>query len=448
MLEKPRDLYDKHGITRYHFNITPLFPEHLGEPLPPPKGTDEQMERVQRIIVPECLKQEMSMEPWIEIPEVLCELYRGPLQRPRIMRRLRALERYLGTPAEIWLMPEGFGSPTGSHKINTAIVQAFYALLAGKTRLITETGAGQWGSALSAAVAMINGIIPMLNEKFGLDLKKMTAEVVWVRNVMQWKPGRLQAMTTYDAKVYPSPSEATQAGRDVLAKQPDHPGDLGIAISEGVEMAMQDSNACYVLGSVLHHVLMHQTIIGLEVMRQLKENDRYPPDHMVGCFGGGSNFGGFILPRLGEMLTEGKRDTEFLACQNEAFPNLVKGEYKYGNPDHAGLLPQLKMYTLGPEWQGDPIRAGGLEYHGASPELSFLRHHGYIKAWAFPKDEKEVLEAMKLSAKLDGWYWAPESGHGLLGAIKLALEAKGTGKHPIIVVNASGRGDMDMEAYK
>jgi tryptophan synthase beta chain len=447
MLEKPSRLYDKHEIARYYFNIVPFLEEYLGEPLPLPKGTDEQMERVQRIIVPECLEQEMSMEPWIKIPKVLRELYHGPLQRPRILRRLKVLEQYLGTLAEIWLMPEGFGSPTGSHKINTAVAQALYALLAGKTRLITETGAGQWGSALSAAVVIVNGIIEALKKATGLDLKKMTAEVYWVRNVMQWKPGRLQAMVNYDAKVYPSPSEATQAGRDVLAKNPDHPGDLGIAISEGVETAMQDPNACYVLGSVLNHVLMHQTINGLEVMRQLEENDRYP-DYMVGCFGGGSNFGGFILPILGQMLAEGKRDIEFVACQNEAFPNLVKGEYKYGDPDHAGLLPQLKMFTLGTEWSGDPIRAGGLEYHGAAPILSFLRHHGYIRAWAFPKDEKEVLEAMRLSAKLDGWHWAAESGHGLLGAIKLALEAKGTGRHPIIVVNASGRADMEMETYK
>jgi len=427
--EEPVWLYDENGIPTHWFNIAPLLAERL-QPIPPPQGTDEQMALVGRVIVPECLRQEMSPELWIPIPEALRRMYAWPLKRPRKLVRLEALERVIGTRAELWAMTE-FDSPTGSHKINTALAQAYFAKLAGKKRLITETGAGQWGTAVAAAASM-----------FGLS-----ATVFWVRNVMQWKANRLQAMQNYGAEVFPSPSPKTKSGREVLRQYPEHPGDLGIAISEGVETAFEDPESSYVLGSVLNHVLLHQTIIGLEVKDQLEAADRRPTA-MVSCFGGGSNFGGFILPMLGEMIDSGKHDIRFLAYQSESFPNLAKGEYKYDNPDHAGLLPKLKMYSLGADWRGEAIRAGGLQYHGAAPILSLLKHRGYIEARTFPKDEVKVLEAGRLFARTTGWNPAGESAYAIAGALELAEAAKGTGRPEVVVFNVSGRADMEMETYR
>lgn len=427
--KQPSRLFDAYGIPTHWFNIAPLLAEHL-EPVPPPQGTDEQMSLVARVIVPECLKQEMSPELWIPIPDELRWMYAWPLKRPRKLVRLETLEQAIGTRAELWAMTE-FDSPTGSHKINTALAQAYFAKLAGKKRLVTETGAGQWGTAVAAAASM-----------FGLS-----STVFWVRNVMRWKANRLQAMANYGAEVFPSPSAKTKAGREVLERYPDHPGDLGIAISEGVETASDDPDAVYVLGSVLNHVLLHQTIIGLEVWRQLGEADRRPTA-MVSCFGGGSNFGGFILPMLAEMIVSKRHDIRFLAYQSESFPNLAKGEYKYDNPDHAGLLPKLKMYSLGADWRGDSIRAGGLQYHGAAPILSLLKYHGYIEARTFPKDEAKVLEAGRLFARITGWNPAGESAYAIAGALELAEAAKGTRRPEVIVFNVSGRADMEMETYK
>lgn len=428
-LQRPRNLYDRRGVPRYWFNIAPVLAEHL-EPLPPPQGTDAQMALVQRVIVPECLRQEMSAEPWVKIPRELQQMYVWPLNRPRRLVRLTAFEKELATPAELWAMTE-FDSPTGSHKINTAFAQAYFAKQAGKKRLVTETGAGQWGTAVACAAAAFD----------------LASTVFWVRNVMQWKQNRLQAMQNYGAEVFPSPSDCTESGRRVLAEHPEHPGDLGIAISEGVETAAKDPDACYVLGSVLNHVLLHQTIIGLEVKRQLEAADRYPTA-MVSCFGGGSNFGGFILPMMGEMLCAGKKDVRFCAYQSASFPNLVEGVYQYDDPDHAGLLPKLKMYTLGTNWRGDTIRAGGLQYHGASPIISLLRHYGYVEARTFPKDENFVLTCGRLFAKTTGWNPAGESAYAIAGAVDLAIDAKGGRKHPIIVMNISGRADMEMDTYK
>ncbi len=436
---RPQNLFDENGVPRYWFNIVPLLAEYV-EPLPPPLGTDEQMQLIQKIIVPECLKQEMMPQEesylWVKIPDELREMYSWPLGRPRKLVRVKELEKYLDTPAELWVMTE-FLSTTGSHKINTALAQAYFAKQAGKENLATETGAGQWGTAVASAAA-----------SFGLKSTK----IFWVGFVAKWKTNRKCAMKDiYGAQVFSSPSRKTRAGRDVLKKNPKHPGDLGIAISEGVEMADLGKNTCYVLGSVLNHVLLHQTIIGLEVLNQLEAADRYPTA-MVSCFGGGSNFGGFVLPAVGHMLAAGKKDIRFCAYQSEAFPNLVKGVYKYDDPDHAGLLPKLKMYSLGTNWQGDIIRAGGLGYHGAAPIISLLRHHGYIEAYAFPKDEKKILEAGRLFARKTGWIPAGESAYSIAGAIDLALEAKGTkkrsGKKPVIIMNVSGRADMEAETYK
>jgi tryptophan synthase beta chain len=425
---EPEHLFDAHGVPAYWYNILPVLAEHL-EPVPPPQGSPQQMALVQQVTVAECLRQETSDEPWIAIPEDLRQMYVWPLKRPRELVRVEALERALGTPAELWVMTE-FDSPTGSHKINTAVAQAYFARHAGKKRLVTETGAGQWGTAVAAAASM-----------FGLK-----ATVFWVRNVMQWKANRLLAMENYGAEVFASPSPHTRSGRSVLAEDPDHPGDLGIAISEGVETAAADPDACYVLGSVLNHVLIHQTVIGLEARRQLRAFDRRPAA-MVSCFGGGSNFGGFILPTVGTMLAAGERDIRFIAYQSESFPNLVRGEYRYDSPDHAGLLPMLKMYTLGAAHRGEAIRAGGLQYHGAAPILSLLKHHGYIEAYTYAKDEAKILEAGRLFARYTGWNPAAESAYAIAGAFDLANEARGSGSYPVIVANVSGRADMEMETY-
>jgi len=430
VLQRPRDLFgEANAVPRYWFNIVPILADRL-EPLPAPQGTSEQMALLGKIAVPECLQQEFTPLVWYPIPKELVDVYVWPLNRPRRLIRLREIEREIDTKAELWVMCE-FDSPTGSHKINTAVAQCYYAAKAGKKRVITETGAGQWGTAVACAASI-----------FGLD-----AEIFWVRNVMQWKANRLQAMLNYGAKVHPSPSDFTQTGRKILAETPDHPGDLGIAISEGVEVASRDPDAVYVLGSVLNHVLMHQTVIGLEVMHQLQQEDRWPPDVMISCFGGGSNFGGLILPAVGDMLDRGAKDIRFVAFQSESFPNLAKGEYKYDWPDHAHLLPQLKMYTLGSDWNpgGKPIIAGGLQYHGAAPILSLLKHRGYIEAYTFPTDEKEVIEAGRLFARATGWNLAGESDYSWAGALRLAREAE---KNQVIVANLSGRADMEMETYK
>jgi len=427
MLERPSDLFDDDGVPRYWFNILPILAEHL-EPVPPPRGTDEQMERVSKITVPECLKQEMSQEPWIKIPDELQKKYKWPLNRPRRLVRVRELERHLGTSSEIWAMRE-FDSPTGSHKVNTALAQAYFAKQAGIKHLVTETGAGQWGLAVAYVAKM-----------FDLD-----ATVFWVKNIMDWKKNRLIAMKNYGAKVISSPSYSTISGGNVLNANPNHPGNLGIAISEGVECALQTENSCYVLGSVLNHVLLHQTIIGLEVIHQLEKHDRRPT-HMISCFGGGSNFGGFILPMLGQMLSEGKLDIRFIAYQSQSFPNLVRGVYKYDSPDHAGLLPEQKMYSLGADhqYEGDPIKAGGLQYHGAAPTVSLLKYLGHVEAIALPSDEKEVLKAGRLFADKTNWgLAAAESCYSLAGAINIAQDGEILGKKNIIVVNISGQTDMD-----
>jgi tryptophan synthase beta chain len=322
-----------------------------------------------------------------------------------------------------------FYSPTGSHKVNTALAQAYYAKKEGYERLTTETGAGQWGTALA----------------YGASLVGLKCTVYWVRVVHNWKNDRRGFMQLLGAEVYASPSNKTEFGKKLWGKNPNHPGSLGIAISEGIEDAQKDKKAIYCLGSVLNHVLMHQTIIGLETKKQLEKFDDYP-DVVISCLGGGSNFGGFALPFMGDRLTEGKK-IKFIAAQSQAAPNL-QGEYKYDFADHAEKTPLLKMYTLGHQKDMVPIKGDGLRYHGCSPILSLLRDKGYIDTIAYPQDEKEVFEKAKVFVQAEGFLPAPESAYSVACAIDEAMRCKKTGEKKVIAFNISGHGFMDIPGYR
>jgi tryptophan synthase beta chain len=404
----------------------------LPEPLPPPKEPEtgpSRMEFLGRTMVHECLEQEMSTERWIPIPEEIRELY-IQAGRPRPLYRARRLEKSLGLKkVRLYYKREDL-SPTGSHKVNTALAQAYYAAKEGNTTLVTETGAGQWGSALSYAASLL-----------GLD-----PVVFWVRNVYDWKTDRRTLMKLIGAKVYASPSKETRFGKAFLAKDPNHQGSLGIAISEGLEYAETHPKTVYCLGSVLNHVLMHQSIIGLETIKQFEIADD-SPDLIVGCLGGGSNFGGIALPFIGEVLQK-KRHCQFLASQSEAAPNLTRGEYKYDFGDVAEHTPLLKMYTLGHKRDMPTIRADGLRYHAAAPVISALRNDNIIEAVNYPADEKRIFEAARTFLRTEGWLAAPESSYAVRAGIDEALRAEKKGEEKVICMNISGHGFLDLQAYK
>jgi len=404
----------------------------LPEPLPPPKEPEigpSRMEFLGRTMTHECLRQEMSTERWIPIPEEIRELYMQA-GRPRPLYRARRLEKHLGLKkVRLYYKREDL-SPTGSHKVNTALAQAYYAAKEGKTALITETGAGQWGSALSYAATVM-----------GLD-----CVVFWVRAVYNWKTDRRTLMKLMGAEVYASPSKETNIGQTLLAKNSSHEGSLGIAVSEGLEYAETHEGSVYCLGSVLSHVLIHQSIIGLEAIKQFELVDD-SPDLVIGCLGGGSNFGGLALPFVGEVLQK-KRKCEFLAAQSEAAPNLVKGEYRYDFGDVAEHTPLLKMYTLGHKTEMVPIKADGLRYHAAAPLISALRNHNIVKAVAYPANEKTIFEAARTFLQTEGWLIAPESSYAVRAGIDEALKAEKAGEEKAICMNISGHGFLDLQAYK
>ena len=408
------------------YNILPDLPE----PLPGPKDPDSGPSRVAqlpKLLIGACLQQEMSSERWIPIPDDLRQLYLRA-GRPRPLFRALALEKALGTPARLYYKAE-FYSPTGSHKVNTALAQAYYARQEGYERLATETGAGQWGTALAYACALTG----------------LKCTVYWVRAVHRWKPERLGFMQMLGADVHASPSNRTAFGRTLYALDPEHPGSLGIAISEGLEDAQSDPKAVYSLGSVLNHVLLHQTIIGLETQKQFEKAGDYP-DLVISCLGGGSNFGGFALPFVGDALTKGKR-IRFIAAQSQAAPNL-QGEYRYDHADHAEITPLLKMYTLGHTTKMEPIKGDGLRYHGCSPIISLLRHLGYIDTVAYPADEKHVFGHALTFLRTEGFLPAPESAYSICCAIDEALKCKETGDAKAIAFNISGHGFMDIDGYR
>jgi tryptophan synthase beta chain len=371
------------------------------------------------------IEQEVTTDRFVPIPDEVREVYK--LYRPTPLLRARRLERELQTPAHIYYKYEG-ASPAGSHKLNTALAQAYYNKISGTHAMTTETGAGQWGSALAMAGKM-----------FGIEV-----EVYMVNASYQGKPYRRVLMQTYGAQIYPSPSDRTKAGRSFRAQNPNHPGSLGIAISEAVEVAVESGGKKkYGLGSVLNHVLLHQTVIGEEALKQMDLAGEYP-DVVIGCVGGGSNFGGIAFPFLRGNLRE-DRQTRFLAVEPTATPSLTRGVYGFDFGDSAGLVPILKMYTLGSDFIPDPIHAGGLRYHGMSPLVSALYHAGLIDAVAV--GQREVFEAALQFTRTEGILPAPESAHAIRAAIDQAIDAREKGDKRVILFNLSGHGFLDLAAY-
>ncbi|MEI7811608.1 MAG: TrpB-like pyridoxal phosphate-dependent enzyme [Ignavibacteria bacterium] len=407
------------------YNILPDLPEPMVAPLHPqtkqPAGPDD----LSAIFPMELIKQEMSQEQYIEIPDEVLDVY--SISRPTPLIRATRLEKYLDTPAKIYFKYEG-SNPSGSHKINTAIAQAYYNKKAGIKRLVTETGAGQWGSALSLACNHF----------------KMDCQIFMVKVSFQQKPYRKSLMQLFDAEVIASPSVLTQAGRAVLAEHPDSPGSLGIAISEAVEIAAQREDTNYTLGSVLNHVLLHQTIIGEEAKIQFEKAGDYP-DVIIACVGGGSNFGGISFSFLKDKLSGAKKDLEVIAVEPTSCPTLTKGKFAYDFGDEAGYTPLMKMYTLGHKYIPPNIHAGGLRYHGMSPIVSHLFNKGIIDAEAYAQNE--VFDAARLFAQTEGIIPAPESSHAIKATIEYAKRCKESGEKKTILFNLSGHGLLDLGAY-
>jgi tryptophan synthase beta chain len=407
------------------YNIVPDLPE----PLPPPRRPDGSIispKDLEAIFPRALIEQETSTERWIPIPEELRRIYLE-MGRPTPLFRARRLEEALGTPARIYYKYEGV-LPTGSHKINTALAQAYYNKLEGTRRLTTETGAGQWGSALALAGAV-----------FGLKVR-----VYMVRVSYEQKPYRRIVMQTYGAEVVPSSSPYTEAGRRILEEDPNNPGSLGIAISEAIEDAVKNPDTKYSLGSVLNHVLLHQTVIGLEAKRQMEELGEYP-DVVIGAVGGGSNYAGLAYPFVADRLA-GKTETRFVAVEPRAAPSMTRGEYRYDYGDTAGLTPLLKMHTLGHRYIPPPIHAGGLRYHGVAPTLSILVKHGIVEPVAYR--QTEVFEAAVFFARTEGIIPAPESAHAVKAAIDEAVKAKKENEEKVILFNLSGHGLLDLKGYQ
>ncbi len=412
-------------IPTHWYNIVPDLPTPPPPPLHP--GTKEplQPQDLAAIFPMGLIEQEASAERWIEIPQPVRELYK--LWRPSPLIRAHRLEKALGTTARIYYKYEG-ASPVGSHKTNSAVAQAYFNAQAGIKKLVTETGAGQWGSALAFAT-----------EAFGME-----CEVYQVRSTYDSKPYRHVLMETFGATVYPSPSDHTATGRALQERFPNTPGSLGMAISEAVEVAATNEGVNYSLGSVLNHVLLHQTVIGLESIKQLALFGEQMPDLLYACAGGGSNLGGIALPFLRENL-EGRASTTIVACEPAAAPSLTQGEYRYDHGDTSGMTPLLKMYTLGADFVPDPVHAGGLRYHGMAPIISHCYHEGLLKAIAVK--QREAFEAGVIFAKAEGIVPASESNHAIAGAFQAAREAAEAGTSPVILIGVSGSGQLDLPAY-
>ena len=411
-------------LPTHYYNIAADLPEPLPPPLHP--GTKEPIgpEALAPLFPMALIAQEVSQERQIEIPEEVREAYR--IYRPSPLHRAIGLEKLLDTPARIYFKNEGV-SPAGSHKPNTAIAQAFYNREAGVTKLVTETGAGQWGTALSFACSL-----------FGLE-----AKVFMVKVSFEQKPYRRSFIQSFGASVVASPSEETNAGRAILAEHPDSSGSLGIAISEAIEVAATNEDTNYSLGSVLNHVLLHQTVIGEEAILQM-EMAGEAPDVVIGCAGGGSNFAGIAFPFLRDRL-QGRSQTRFLAVEPASCPSLTKGEYRYDFGDTAGTTPLLKMHTLGNDFRPAPIHAGGLRYHGMAPMVSHLHELGFLEAKAY--EQNACFDAAIQFARAEGLIPAPESSHAIRAAIDEALDARESGEERVILFNLSGHGYFDMAAY-
>ena len=424
MAERTKYVLDEDQMPTQWYNLIADLPEPPPPPLHPGTGQPVGPDDLAPLFPQALIAQEVTADRYVDIPDDVLEVYR--LWRPSPLYRARRLEKALGTPARIYYKYEGV-SPVGSHKPNTAVPQAYYNAAEGVTKLTTETGAGQWGSALAFACAT-----------YGID-----CEVWQVRASYDQKPYRKIMMETFGATVHPSPSDLTQSGRAVLAEHPDSTGSLGIAISEAVEMAIGDPNARYALGSVLNHVLMHQTVIGEEALKQF-ELAGDTPDVVVGCTGGGSNFGGLTFPFLREKLA-GRMDPVIRAVEPAACPSLTRGRYAYDFGDTAGLTPLLKMHTLGHEFIPDPIHAGGLRYHGMSPLMSHVYELGLVEALAV--GQQECFAAGVRFARAEGIIPAPEPTHALAACVQEALRCKETGEERVILTALCGHAHLDLPAY-
>lgn len=423
MTDRIKYLLDEEDIPKTWYNLAADLPS-VSPALHPATGRPIVTQDLERLMPGPLIEQELSMEREIEIPEPVRRIYAQ--WRPTPLFRARRLEQALGTPARIYYKYEG-GSPSGSHKPNTAIPQAFYNKQAGIERLVTETGAGQWGSSLAFAGAL-----------FGLDVK-----VYMVKVSYHQKPYRRALMETYGAVCVPSPSTETTAGRDILARDPDCAGSLGIATSEAVEVAMADAKTSYAGGSVLNHVLTHQTVIGLEALRQMEMAGDYP-DMVIGCVGGGSNFGGLTFPFIGERLRNG-RDVRIIGVEPTACPSLTRGRLTYDFGDTAGLTPLMRMHTLGHGFVPPALHAGGLRYHGVSPLVSHALEQGLMEAVAVP--QTGCFEAGVRFARAEGIVPAPESTHAVRVAIDEALRCREEGRAKTILFCLSGHGHFDLSSY-
>ncbi len=425
MSDQTRFILSENDVPRFWYNInadSPVAPSPVLHP-----GTKEPVtpEFLSALFPMELIMQEISTERYIEIPDPVRDIYK--LYRPTPLIRARRLEMALGTPAHIYYKYEGV-SPAGSHKLNTAVPQAFFNRISGTRALTTETGAGQWGSALAMACKFFN----------------MALEVYMVKISYNQKPYRRFLMETYGAEVFASPTNRTHAGQAILAQDPDSPGSLGIAISEAVEVAATSNGTKkYSLGSVLNHVLLHQSVIGEETLKQMEMADEYP-DVVIGCVGGGSNFSGIAFPFLRENLKNGQR-TRLVAVEPTAAPSLTRGIYAFDYGDTAQVAPIVKMHTLGHDFIPSPIHAGGLRYHGMAPTLCALYDAGLISAVAVK--QKAVFDAAVQFAHTEAILPAPESAHAIRVAIDEALDAKARGEKRVIVFNLSGHGHFDLSAY-
>ncbi|MDA4111068.1 MAG: TrpB-like pyridoxal phosphate-dependent enzyme [Thaumarchaeota archaeon] len=418
-------LLDPEELPRKWYNIVPDLPEALAPMLNPHTREPMGPKEFERLFPKELVKQQFSMERWLDIPEAVWDAYRR-LPRPTPLVRAKRLEQYLRTPAKIYYKAEQF-SPVGSMKPNSAIPQAFYAKKQGLDLAVSETGAGQWGSALAMACSWF----------------ELPVRIYMVRVSSQQKPGRKIMMETYGAEVFESPSENTKIGKKLLQENPSHPGSLGIAISEAIEDTFTTEGSRYLLASAFNYALAHQTIIGLETQKQFELLDEVP-DIMCGCIGGGSNFSGFIYPFVREKMRK-KIDTEFMACEPTAVPSTTRGSFTYDYADTAEQTPLVKMYTVGHNFSNPPIHAGGLRYHGKAPSLSLLIYKKVVKSTSFA--QTKVFEAAKIFAQTEGVIAAPESAHGIRYAIDEAIRCRKKNEKKIIVFNNCGHGLLDLSAY-
>jgi len=413
-------LLNESELPRGWYNVLPDLPESVPPPLNPQTLKPVKPEELEVIFPESCVEQEFSEKRLIDIPEEVLRVY--SMWRPTPLVRAENLEKAIGTEAKIFYKNESV-SPPGSHKPNTAVAQAYFASIEGTERLVTETGAGQWGSALSFAGA-----------QFGLNVR-----VYMVKVSYEQKPYRRLLMESWGAECFPSPTDMTEVGKMIRERFPDTSGSLGIAISEAVEEAAKNKDTKYAIGSVANHVLLHQTIIGLETKKQL-EKEGLTPTVMIGCVGGGSNFGGFILPFVPDRLDD--KNIRFVAVEPKACPTFTKGKYTYDYGDTGRVTPLFKMYTLGSSFVPPSIHAGGLRYHGDAPILSLLLKNNIIEATSFY--QKEVFEAGILFAKTEGIIPAPETNHAIKAVIEEAKKAK---RGDVIVFNFSGHGHFDLSAY-